>query len=122
MTIEENRPIMVFRKDLDGKPIYSLGMSRKNQDGTYTKYYPNCRFRNGVSIENMTKIKNVKGWVDGYQDKDNKSVVYFFINEYEIEETQPAAPVVEKQTSPEVSKLKSDLDLQYEEGDDELPF
>lgn len=111
---------MVFKNESNGRVSYSLCMSRKNQDGTYTNYFVSCRFRNGVNLENRTKIKNFAGWVDGYKDNQNRSQIYVFINEFEIDNTisQP-----NPQPTSNVQKMAEALDAEISlPSDYDLPF
>lgn len=80
-------PVMVFRKDYDGKAIYSFGLSKKNQDGTYTNGYMPCSFKKSESLDNQTKIYIKKAWLTFYK-KDKETKPYIFIDEYEtVKET-----------------------------------
>ena len=53
----DDRPVMVFRDDKGQYPRYSLGISSKTPDGEWIKGYIPCKFKKGVEVENMTKIK-----------------------------------------------------------------
>lgn len=88
-------PVTIFRKDYDGRQLYSFGLSKKNQDGTYTNGYMPCQFKKGEEVQNKTKIYIKQAWLKFYL-KDKETKPYIFINEYEtIEET------IEKAKEPE---------------------
>ena len=84
MNIECEKEKMIFRNEKDGKVYYSIGLSKKNQDGTYTSGYITCRFPKDANIENKTKIKILNAWLDFWVDDKKITHPYIFINKYEI--------------------------------------
>ena len=84
MNIECEKEKMIFRNEKDGKVYYSIGLSKKNQDGTYTSGYITCRFPKNANIENKTKIKILNAWLDFWVDDKKITHPYIFINKYEI--------------------------------------
>lgn len=46
----------IFAKDMGGWTAYSIGISNKNQDGSYSNAYQAVRLRKGESIPNNTDI------------------------------------------------------------------
>lgn len=82
MNIVNEYPVMVFRNDREGKVFYSLGLSKKNQDNSYSNGYIGCRFKKDVELENQTKIYIKKAWLDFYL-KGKITVPYIFISEFE---------------------------------------
>ena len=84
MNIECEKEKMIFRNEKDGKTYYSIGLSKKNQDGTYTSGYITCRFPKDANIENKTKIKILNAWLDFWLDDKKITHPYIFINKYEI--------------------------------------
>jgi len=77
---------MVFAKEYNGRMYYTMGLSHKKPDGTYENGYISVKFRKDVAVPNKTKITNINGWVDFYL-KDKATVPYYFINEFEFEES-----------------------------------
>lgn len=73
---------MVFRNEHNGRVYHSIGLSKKLQDGTYEKGYMNCRFRKGVDVPNMTRIRITNGWIDFYNSQ-GKTVPTVFISEFD---------------------------------------
>ena len=47
MEIVSDRKEMIFKYEYQDKCFYSIGISRKNQDGSYTKGYISCKFPKG---------------------------------------------------------------------------
>ena len=84
MNIECEKEKMIFRNEKDGKVFYSIGLSKKNQDGTYTSGYITCKFPKDANIENKTKIKILNAWLDFWLDDKKITHPYIFINKYEI--------------------------------------
>lgn len=85
MNIENKFPVMVFKREYEGKTFYSLGLSRKDRDGNYINGYMACRFKNGVEVPDKTKIYLKNAWLDFYL-KDKETKPYIFINEFETVE------------------------------------
>ena len=84
MNIECDKEKMIFRNEKDGKVFYSIGLSKKNQDGKYTSGYITCRFPKDTNIENKTKIKILNAWLDFWVDDKKITHPYIFINKYEM--------------------------------------
>lgn len=82
MDIISNREETIFKNELNGKISYSIGLSKKKEDGTYENAYLPCRFRKDVSLENKTKIKIKSAWIDFFKI-EKKTYWYVFINEFE---------------------------------------
>jgi hypothetical protein len=120
MNITNDKEVMIFRSEYEGKAFYSIGLSKKNQDGSFTNGYMPCQFKNGVNLANQTKIKIGKAWLSFYL-KDKKTVPYVFISEFSQGTGQKEAP---KSNDEEMnvykhfgSTIKAD-----EIDDDTLPF
>lgn len=113
MEILSNKEEMIFRRDYNGKPSYSLGLSKKKQDGSYEKGYINVNFKKGVELQNQTKIKIKSAWLDFYK-KEKATIPTIFINDFEIVEQIP----VEQLTT----KTESDFGQQIQIQPEDLPF
>ena len=99
MNIENKYPVMIFKSTYDNKHYYNMGLSKKNQDGRYINGYIMCRFKNGVELEDKTKIYIKNAWLDFYL-KDKETKPYIFVNEFEtIGET------IEKAKAPTNSQI-----------------
>ena len=84
MNIECEKEKMIFRNEKDGKAYYSIGLSKKNQDGTYTSGYMPCRFPKDANIPNKTELYIVNAWLDFWVDDKKITHPYIFISKYEI--------------------------------------
>lgn len=83
MEVISNRDEMIFKTVKDDKTFYSIGLSRKLQDGSYENGYMPVRFKKDVNVENKTKIKIKNAWIDFYK-VENITNTYIFINDFEI--------------------------------------
>lgn len=100
MNIVTEQAYTVFRNDYNGYSYYKIGISKKSQTGEWINGYIRCQFKNGVSIDNKTKIYIRKAWLSFYLN-NKETIPYIFISEFEtVEET------IEK------AKAPSDLDIQ----------
>jgi hypothetical protein len=121
MNIEDNRPKMVFKYiTKDGKEFYSIGLSKKKQDGSYENGFINCRFKKDVKLENKTKILIKGGWLDFYL-KDKITNPFIFINDFEIIQENKPVEVNEfsvMNTKTEYQNEDSDIKL----DDKDLPW
>ena len=117
MEIISNKEEMIFKNEYNGKVFYSIGISKKNQDGSYENGYINVRFKKDVELENQTKIKIKKAWIDFYC-KDRKTFPYIFVSEFEkVEEKKD----VFKEFGESI-KTESEIGEQIEITDDDLPW
>lgn len=118
MEIVSNKEEMIFKSEYNDKPIYRIGLSKKDKNGNYVKGYMNVNFKKGVELNNMTKIKIKSAWLDFYK-KDVNTIPVIFINDFEIVEEKEKDPFKEYGES-----IKTDFDLgeQMEITDKDLPF
>lgn len=112
MNVESEKEKIIFRHDVNGKAMYSIGLSHKKQDGTYENGYMTCRFPKETDIKDKTKIKIEQGWLDFYI-KEKITHPYIFINKYDIIEQE-----LPKNAKSEYDNIKSDIKLE----DSDLPF
>lgn len=87
MKIIENNLVKVFRKDFNNKAYYRIGISKKDKDGNYENGYLDVRFRKDVELEDRANIYIKDAWISFYL-KEEKTVPFIFINEFEtVEQT-----------------------------------
>ena len=53
---------MIFRKDFNGKPVYSRSISSKDIDGNWISVFENVNMPKGTDLPNKTKIEVIKGF------------------------------------------------------------
>lgn len=125
MEIISNKQEIIFRKDYNGKPSYSLGLSRRNQDGEYIRGYIKAVFRKGVEINNQSRILIKNAWLDFYKDNEDKTIPIVFINDFELVKDGELAQNVETLDEKpywEQITAKTKLEEQLEITDADLPF
>ena len=83
MNIIDDKQKTVFRNERDDKVFYSIGLSKKKEDGSFEKGYINARFKKDIDLKDKTKIKIKEAWLDFYK-ADKKTVPYIFINKFEM--------------------------------------
>ena len=64
MNIESDKEKTIYRNEVNGKALYSIGISHKKQDGSWENGYMTCRFPKDADIPNKTKIKIVNDCID----------------------------------------------------------
>lgn len=89
----DNYPVMIFRDDKGQYPRYSMGISSKSKDGEWIKGYVPCKFKKGIDLENMTKIKINNAFPVASQG-EKYVFVSWMITDFEVvdEEKQEATP------------------------------
>jgi hypothetical protein len=88
MSLEISGKTRVYRKEFDGRVSYSIGFSKKKDDGTYLTAFQNVSFRKGVDIPHKTEINITKAWFSPYEYKD-KAGYNLFISEFECDSDLP---------------------------------
>ena len=117
MNIVNENPVMIFKKDGQYGAMYSIGLSKKKEDGTYENGYIPCKFRKEVNIEDRTNIYIKNGWLTFYKDKNKKTNVYIFINEFTtVEDT------INKSKEDSLSKAVNEFANEIEITSADLPF
>lgn len=119
MEITSDRDEIIFRQEKDGKRFYSIGLSRKDQNGNYINGYMTAVFKKDVDIPNQTKIKIKDAWL-GFNLKDKKTYPHIFINDFVIVE-----PKKEENPFEEFGnsiKTESDIGEQVYIDENDIPF
>ena len=116
MKIVSDKYEMIFRKDYNGKPTYSVGLSKKKQDGTYENGYLKVSFKNGIELQDKTKIKIKDAWLN-FNVVEKKTYPFIFIKEFEIEEKKEENPFEDFGNS-----IKTEADNSIEINSEDLPF
>lgn len=116
MQIISDKEEMIFRSEYNGKPIFSIGLSKKSKDGNYVNGYMEVHFKNGVDLPNKTRIKIKEAWL-GFNQKEKKTYTYIFINDFDMaEETNPFEEFGDS------IKTESDIGEQIQIQESDLPF
>lgn len=124
MFVLDNYSKMVFKTENQYGVFYKVGLSKKDRNGNYINGYLNVRFKKGVSLENKTKICIKNGFIDFYLDKNNNTVPFVMVLEFEKVEEQ----LNNNQTKVNESKQEEDVfkmfgeSINAEDYTGELPF
>lgn len=85
MNLSSDRPIMVFKREYNGRVFYSLGLSKKDRNNNYINGYMACEFRKGVQLADKTRIYLKNAFITFYL-KDKTTVPYVKILDFETVE------------------------------------
>ncbi len=122
MDFKGNFIVMVFVKEIEGRKLYSIRLSKKNKNGSYENGYMSVKFQRDVVINNKTRIKVKEAWLS-FNTNENKTFPFIFINDFEVlAEPKPET----KETNPYKdfgNSIKTEANFeQIEITDDDLPF
>jgi len=112
MDIISKNEHLVFKNEKDNKVSYSIGISKKKEDGTYENGYIPVRFRKDIELNDRTKIKIKSAWLDFFKI-EKRTMLYIFINDFEKVENE-----VQQQKS--VDNWDAGKNVEFDEND--LPF
>lgn len=79
---------VIFKKDFNGKEMYSTSISNKMADGSMENMYISVQLPKGKSLENKSTIDVTKGFISFYKDKNGLAKPKFVIMEYNEEINQ----------------------------------
>lgn len=85
MKVTSDRAETIYRHDKEDRTIYTMKLVKKNMDGEYENGYILTKFRNGVELDDKSKIKIKDAWLDFYK-KDDKTNISLFVNDFDLED------------------------------------
>lgn len=78
--VEVGDTIIVYKSEILNNVYYKTMITKKNQDGTKTRFYKDLKFRSGVNLENKTAIKINSMFEDVRPNpKDKYNPIYFLV-------------------------------------------
>ena len=84
--------VRIFKKELNGKELYSTSISSKNQNGDWDKMCLSVQLPKNVILKNNTDINITKGFLSFYKNNNGfcmpKIVIQEFQTKEEMEERQ----------------------------------
>ena len=99
----------IFKKELNGKELYSTSISSKNQNGDWDKMYLSVQLPRNVVLENGTDINITKGFLSFYKTNEDLPKIKIVIQEFQTkEEMEEREAIINEQN--------------YNINDDDLPF
>lgn len=121
MELISDREEMIFKREQEGRASYSIGLSKKREDGTYENGYMPVRFRKGTELKDKTKIKIKEAWLDFFKI-EKKTIPYIFINKFELPSDAEALRQALDNRIPPREHIEQQK-IQYTTDDmDNLPF
>ena len=75
----------LFRKDFNGKPVYSRSISSKDIDGNWISVFENVQMPKVTDLPNKTKIEVTKGFEAVYEKRDGTKDRKIVVMEYKAE-------------------------------------
>lgn len=118
MNINEDKKRMIFARQNNYGTFYSIGLSKKDRNNNYINGYMPCQFRKGVIVENKTEILIKSAWLDFYIDKENKTNVYLFINEFTTASSNETPAIIEEKKEDPYKDFANEVVI----TDKDLPF
>ena len=110
-----DKKFRVYKKEHDNRVTYSIGVSKKKQDGSYENGYIPVRFRKDITVADKTDIIIKEGWIDFFK-VEKKTIMYYFINKFEMSTNLDAMKQVQE------PKEKTYLEQSMENEETEYPF
>ena len=113
MEIVEKNKVTIYRYAGQYGASYSVGLSKKTQDGKTEYGFMPVRFKKDVTLENKTQIYIRSAWIS-FNKKDDKCYPYIFINEFTTldQAIEPSKETLENKKGQQEIYLT----------DDDLPF
>ena len=76
----------IFKKELNGKELYSTSISSKNQNGDWDKMYLSVQLPRNTVLENGTDINITKGFLSFYKTNEGLPKIKLVIQEFQTKE------------------------------------
>lgn len=118
MNITNDKEVMIFKNEYNGRINYSVGLTKKDKDGKYINGYMNVQFKKDIELENQTKIKIKEAWLS-FNQHEKKTYPYIFINDFELVEKKESNPYEEFGNN---MKTEFNVGEQIQITDEDLPF
>lgn len=100
----------IFKKELNGKELYSTTISSKNQNGEWDKMYLNVQLPKNTILDNNTDINITKGFLSFYKNKNGIAMPKIVIQEFQTKEEMEEREAI---ASEEFYQDNQNLDLPF---------
>ena len=122
MKVISDREEIIFRRDFENRVSYSVGLTKKKEDGTFENGYIPVRFRKDTELKNQTKIKIEEAWIDFFK-VEKKTIPYIFINKFSLpNDFEAIKQVQDKNFPPREKTYLEQQQMEYREDEGEYPF
>lgn len=89
--------VRIFKKELNGKELYSTSISSKNQNGDWDKMYLSVQLPRNVMLENNTDINITKGFLSFYKNTEGKPIPKIVIQEFQTKDEMEERQAIEQE-------------------------
>ena len=89
--------VRIFKKELNGKELYSTSISSKNQNGDWDKMYLSVQLPRNVVLENGTDINITKGFLSLYKTNDGLPKIKIVIQEFQTKDEMEERQAIEQE-------------------------
>ena len=115
--------LKIFKKEINGKTLYSTSLTNKNIDGTYENMYIAAQLPRGITLENNTKINVTRGFISFYRSKTGLAQPKVVIQEFEAIKPIDTPNYIEETTRlfADTGEVIAENTIGYYQNDD-LPF
>ena len=118
----DDRPVNVWRYDGNGFPQYSIGISKRGDDGQWIREYQQIVFRKGIELENNESIFIYDAFpkLQTWRAKDGsigKRVVWQILDFQYADSKRPAA-----RQEPAYQESYEDVPDSFAAAEDDVPF
>lgn len=119
MNISYDYPLVVYKKIFSDNVSYSIGLNKKNKDGTYSKGFIPIQFKKDIELNDRDKIFIKNAFLTFYLNKEGKAVFYVMCMDYE----EAKFDKIENKTDGELIQQAVNIpDNEIKITDDDLPF
>lgn len=87
----------IFKKEINGKELYSTSISNKNLEGQWDKMYISVQLPKNTALENVTDINITKGFLSFYKNKDGLAMPKIVIQEFQTKEEQEERSAIQSE-------------------------
>ena len=122
MKVISDREEMIFRRDFENRVSYSVGLTKKKEDGTFENGYIPVRFRKDTELKNQTKIKIEEAWIDFFK-VEKKTIPYIFINKFSLpNDFEAIKQVQDRMLPPKEKTYMEQKQMNFREDEGQYPF
>lgn len=101
--------VRIYKKEINGKELYSTSISSKNQEGKWERMYLSVQLPRNVVLEDNTDINITKGFLSFYKTNEGLPKIKIVIQEFQTKEEMEERYAIQNEQN-------------YNINDDDLPF
>ena len=89
--------VRIFKKELNGKELYSTTISSKNQNGEWDKMYLSVQLPKNTILNNNTDINITKGFLSFYKTNEGLPRIKVVIQEFQTKEEMEEREAIQQE-------------------------